>query len=91
MALLSHTEGQNDSPNSPVWAGFVRSFLSREYGRFGFIRTITRFDLSVLCVMVGIALYYAGSFEPFVGVQAVFAIACAIGTIVLYRSIVAPS
>ena len=64
MAFLSHNRRQNDSPNPLNSEGLSPIDGVRDIGRhFGFIRYITRFDIYVLCFMVGIGLYFIAPFE----------------------------
>ena len=64
MSLISHTGGQNDSPNPLNSGDFTMSSIWRFSQHFGFIRYITPFDLYVIMFGVGIATYFGLPFEP---------------------------
>ena len=85
MAILSHTDGQNDSPNPLNSGDFATPSLWRVSQHFGFIRYITPFDLYVIMFGIGIATYFGLSFEPRLMASLVVGMAMGVVYLVLRR------
>ncbi len=77
MALLSHTQRENDSPNTLKAALRGLGGSMGAWGlHFGFISYITLFDLYMITFAAGIMLYFTLSFETPLAYAGVLYMAC---------------